>query len=365
MEIYIYLILCILLVLILILLYKYKNDFVYEDFLSYKKCRKYKNNKILENTLKWSDIEKTRTKEWDLYLPCTYTTVEKELKNLDIDNKNQMIFGIDGCDKLVAKDNLWKNFSNNYSRNYLKRFLPDTYILNDDNDMRIFIKKYDKNKMYILKKNIQRKKGIEISNNLSRILDAKNEGFVLVQNYINNLFLINKRKINLRIYLLIICKKNKKKWYISKQGKCLYTNKDYDNKYLDKETYLTSLNLDKKIYNLNPLNLTDLKIYIGKKNYKKLFDRIINICKITKNIFMDKLCNNYNLKDNTKFQLFGLDFIFDFNFNPYLLEFNKGPEMSYINDNDKKIKEKVYKDIFNLVNISGENTISNNEFIEI
>ena len=41
-----------------------------------------------------------------------------------------------------------------------------------------------------------------------------------------NTYMINKRR-NLRIYLLIICKNNKLTSYYYKNGKCIYTNKNY------------------------------------------------------------------------------------------------------------------------------------------
>ena len=37
---------------------------------------------------------------------------------------------------------------------------------------------------------------------------------------------------------------------------------------------------------------------------------------------------NKNSNNNTYFQLFGLDYIFDNDLNVYLLELNKGPDMS-------------------------------------
>ena len=46
----------------------------------------------------------------------------------------------------------------------------------------------------------------------------------------------------------------------------------------------------------------------------------------------------------------------------YLLEFNKGPDMSPKNEIDRQIKTKVQEDMFDLVNLIKS---SNNEFIQI
>ena len=82
------------------------------------------------------------------------------------------------------------------------------------------------------------------------------DNYNIIQKYINDTFLINQRKIVLRIYLLIIYKNKKFKFYIHKTGKCLYTTKDYNKinniKYLNTtyDSFITSMptNLDLSIY---------------------------------------------------------------------------------------------------------------------
>lgn len=342
-----------------------KNRYIYESFLSYTKCDKYKNNNILQNILNKNYIKKTSKNNWDLYIPCTYTHVEKELKNLKTNNKNQKIFGINGSDKLAGKDNLWKIFENKYKRHLLNKILPETYILENQKHMDLFKKNYNKNNIYILKKNLQRKQGIKITKKYEDIIKAKSEDFVVVQKYIKNPYLINNRKVNLRIYILIICKNNESNWYISKLGKCIYANKNYNNNYDELESHITSINLDDIIYNNSPFDLYDLKDYLGNNYFDILFKRIIFICKLTKKCFKSIICEEDRLKDNTKFQLFGLDFIFDTLLKPYLLEFNKGPSMKYINDREKNLKNNIYDDIFDLINIKKLPNNKKNNFIKL
>ena len=361
-------ILYLILFLIIYFIYNIKNKNIYETFLSYTRCNKYKNNYILQNILDQNKINKTITNNWDLYIPCTYTYIEKELKNLNIKNKNQKIFGIDGSDKLAGKDNLWNYLENKYGRNLCLSILPETYILKNRKHMALFKKIYNENNIYILKKNLQQKKGIKITNNYNDIIKSKSENFVVVQKYINNPFLINNRKINLRIYMLIICKNNQSNWYINKLGKCIYANKNYNNNnYNQLESHLTSLNLDYKIYDNNPFDLYELKNYLGEYKYNILFKQIIYICKLLKNCFQSIICIENNLKENLKFQLFGLDFIFDKFLKPYLLELNKGPDMKYNNYKEKNLKTIIYKNIFNLINIQNlpDNKLKINNFIEI
>ena len=329
MNYYLILLIVFLLVIVIYVLFV-KN---HRNHITYYKCHKTRNNKILQNLLDRTNIIKNNN-DWDLYIPRTYTYLQNELNQLKITNNNQKIFGINGCDYLVAKDNLWFYFNQKLGRNNSIKYLPNTYVLKNSKDIDLFINDYNKNKVYLLKKNLQRKMGIKITKDKSEILNASLDNYVVVQEYIQNLYLIQNRKINLRMYLLIICKNNKKYWYISSLGKCLYTNKEYGKHNIyDHEMHLTSLNVSSKIYDTLPLSLEELKLYIGSGHYDVLFSRILEILKKCKLVFNDLICKNSYT--NTYFQLFGIDIVFTKYMIPYLLEINKGPQMKAINKKKK------------------------------
>ena len=353
-----------LLIILLIFFIVKKKNITQEEFKNkkYTKCESSNVRGIMKDIFSKNNIYKSS--DWDVYIPCGYNNVENELKTINTTRDNQIIFGISGCDKIVSKNNIWTLLSNNFGRKKASTIMPETYVLNNSNDMKKFTIDYDPNQKYILKKNIQRKKGILMTNNLSQILNSKNQGYKVVQKYLSDIFLINKRKINLRIYILIKCINGNISAYMHTQGKCIYTNKDYDPKKLDFESNITSYNLDLDIYKINPLTLEDLKKYFQENNfdYNQFFNKIIEIMKLTIQASSKQLCQLKSLSDNVMFQLFGVDIIFDNNLNPYLLEFNKGPDMSPKNDIDRIIKTKVQEDMFDLVNlIKGQN----NQFIQI
>ena len=77
-----------------------------------------------------------------------------------------------------------------------------------------------------------------------------------------------------------------------------------------------------KIY----LRVNILKILINLM-FKIKTDRLSNEIK-------NKIFKSRNIRRHTTFQLFGCDIILDQNLNPYILEFNKGPEMTPKNDED-------------------------------
>ena len=69
------------------------------------------------------------------------------------------------------------------------------------------------------------------------------------------------------------------------------------------------------------------------------------------------------MKNTLCFQHFGADVVFDNNFNPYLLEFNKGPDMSPKDNDDSIMKKTVYFDIFNKVKIINKLFYNNNFYL--
>jgi hypothetical protein len=170
-----------------------------------------------------------------------------------------------------------------------------------------------------------------LTKKLKEILEAKEKKYTLVQDYKNDLLLINNRKLNLRIYLLLTLKNGLLEAYINRNGTCIYSNKDYDDSTLDFENNITSYNLDLKIYDTNPLTLKQLRTYLldnGYENPDVLFERINEKMRLVVDAIKPHMGKKGNLKNNLCVQVFGTDFIVDKNLNPFLLECNKGPDMS-------------------------------------
>lgn len=360
------------LLLILILLYlifpnkkNYSENF--DNNLKYYRCNDKKLGIITNNIFNHNNITKTNNNDWIIYMPCGYNYVENELKNISKQKNinNKYIFGINGCDNIVSKNEIWNQLVKCYGFEFASTLMPQTFILYNTKNMEIFKNKfYDKKNIYILKKNVQRKEGLKLTNNLNEILNAKNDNYKVVQKYMTNLYLINKRKVNMRIYLLIIIKKDKKYFYLSSLGKCIYTKKEYNNDNFDFESNITSYNLDLDVYKTNPRSFLELRRFInyeGKHSeilFKLIHSKMVYICKcIEKSVYQSN-----NIYGATSFQLFGLDFIFDNNLNPYLLEMNKGPDMIPKDEIDTKLKTKIQLDMFNKIGLLNS---KNNSFFLI
>ena len=364
-----YFILIILLIVIFLFIYNvrmfnnntenFDNGTVITQNYKYYRCNNRMLGTILKDIFDKNNITQSND-DWNIYVPCGYNNVEDELKKILINNKdkNKYIFGVNGCDTIVSKNKIWESLVNCYGRKDASTLMPESYVLDDPNEMEIFRKNFNpsQNEIYILKKNIQRKEGLKLTKDYFEILDGVKDDYKVAQKYIRNLYLINGRKINLRVYLLIIIKNNKTYFYLCKIGKCIYTNKKYNDNDLDFESNITSYNLDMSVYKDSPRHFSELIEYINENNKNnkdgnKLFNNIellmkkVSLC-LSKNLYQSK-----NIDGSITFQLFGTDVIFDEDLHPYLLEMNKGPDMSPRDDIDNTMKNKVQKDMLKSVGI--------------
>ena len=321
--------------------------------------------------------QKKNNKDWHLYFPCGYNDAEEEIKRIDIKDNSQKIFIIDGCDYIVSKFTLWQILKRYYGREQASKILPNSFLSQKKNDMDQFWLFYNnqinKNSLskFILKKDVQRKEGINIVRSRSDIEKIiKNENYVL-QEYLRDPFIIDGHKVNLRYYLLIVCKPNNvKEGYIHLNGVTHYTLDKYDDESLDFYKNITSSYEEReeyeKIYENNPFSVNDFHVYLKNNNYdfEIYMKNLINCLRLMLDATQNYFCNE--LKNNIKFQLFGCDIAPDKYLNVRLLELNKGPNFIPRNKKDKDVKSKVVNDLLDL--IDDQNIIDleeENDFIKI
>lgn len=327
---------------------------------TYYKCEEKYHNRPTAEVLIDSSIERVDDyKECDLYIPCGYNLVEMELYIIKDLKPTTIIYGIVGCDNIVSKNNIWDILENQYGRKDAVNYMPLTFVVDNDEHLLELRENHSKGDKYILKKNVQRKKGLFITDSIDYIMkNANSEGFIIIQKYIKEPLLINKRKLNIRIYVAIVYKSRKTRLYLYYEGKCIYTNKDYLSEGVDDdfERNITSFNLDNDIYLKNPLLLEDLRIYLNNVGTNNTGDKLLeDIYVLIKNVCLPmkpEICNNYpNIIDNTCFQLFGGDVIVTRDYKPLLLEFNKGPSMTTEIVKDQQMKKGLIDDTFKLAGV--------------
>jgi len=316
-------------------------------------------------------------KNWNICLPCTYDNTQLEIDNMT-EKKDAKYFIISNCDNMTAKNWLWKNVYEYYGREKAETMMPKTYLLFEQEDLKRFENDYRKDKLYIMKKNIQRQEGIKITNNLEEIKKGIESEFVIVQDLIQNPYIINGRKTNMRFYVLIVCKSGDISVYVHKDGFMYYTKDMFIKNSPNEGPNITTGYIDREIYKENPLTHYDLREYLDKNDrilssmerHLKLrggklssiyFSRIYKLLSDIFTAFIGKICNGEKLYNNVTFQLFGIDIAMNDNYNPMIMEVNKGPDMEAKDERDSNLKHKVVQDIMQIINVAE----GDNDFIQV
>lgn len=348
----------VLLLLLVFVVCDCKENFEGKKALKYYRCDKAPINKATKEIFEEEGITKTKdSKEADIYLTCGYNGVEREYDTIP---DNDYIHAIKGGDKIVAKNGLWSLMKNHYGRDEATKYVPNTYLLASVAD-KLELLKNTKDNIYILKKNLQRQEGLKFAKrkelSVANLNGLKNEDYVLIQEYLDDPFLINGRKVNMRVYLLIVIKDNVKYGYVYTDGFMYYTKKGY--KYsTDPDEGITTGYIDRKTYEENPMTHSDLRQFLIDKgyNYKLLFSNIqLLIGKV-----LDAISPALeSTKGKVNYQLFGLDVQPDPQFNVKLIEVNKGPSLQTMDKKDAKVKSKLQQDIYKTIGIKDN---INNQF---
>lgn len=317
--------------------------------------------KNFETTCNVSDTTKRAFDELDniissnnkYIIPCEYNTCEKQIKTYE-NTRGNKIYIIDGCDIIGSKLQLWRAIRDKWLSE-ANKIMPTTFILNDEiNDFKNhykIVKQQNPNFMFVLKNYKQRQEGIKLVSELKDIENAYKDGFYLVQDYLYNPFLINKRKINMRYYLIVVCRNKGIEGYIYNDGFMYYTPDFYDPNKLNFNAHITTGYIDRKVYDENPLTHQDFRKYLLDNKYDvSTFDN--NVIKLMNKVMFSlesKLCKNNKLDQNIRFELFGVDVAPLANLDTYIIEINKGPDVGAKDERDKLLKINMQKGIFKII----------------
>lgn len=310
--------------------------------------------------------------------------------------------------QLGRKDNLWKNFNrmkNLFDKDF--NFVPRTFIFPEDKNK--FHKVYDKEKMYIIKPVASsRGRGIKLLTKLRSIPER-----CLVSEYISNPLVINNKKFDLRLYV-VITSYNPLKIYLYDEGLVRFASEDYE--ILDEDEYIVNEDNDnddedeennnksaKKIFNKNKFghitnytinkssenfdknvsdsnqcigskwSLTALKKYFSENNlnfsatWEKVKDLVIKSVLLNADETIQTV-RELTDKRNNLFELYGFDVLLDVDLNSWLLEVNLNPSLNCETNLDLKIKTTLVTDIMNLIGLIPYNHLekraySNNKVI--
>jgi len=220
--------------------------------------------------------------------------------------------------------------------------------------------------VWLLKRiNLNRGREIRVLSDIGTILNeietSKKENkfnYLIIQKYIEAPFLYNRRKFDIRIWVLFtfISKTYKFEVFVFKEGHlkaCSETfNLDSDDLYV----HLTNYSVQKynknfsKIEIGNEISFETFQKELDKrgdgKNFKKdVLPKIIKIIAISANASKNKI--NILSRKNC-FEIFGYDFILDKNFEPFLLEINTNPGLEISSPLIEMLVPRMIDDAFRL-----------------
>ena len=340
---------------------------------------KYMMTKTFKTVLDKNNLKETKDDDYVIYFPCTYNKIDDEIKAVKPKKSDQRIFIVNNADELSSKSSIWKNLVSKYGRDGAKKIMPTTYVLYDSNDVDLLKKEYNKYNIYILKKNIQRQEGLKITKDLDKMVNGYKDGYVVAQELLQDPYTINGRKINMRFYLLLVCKNNEVSAYAHEEGFMYYTKVHFVKGSLSDDTNITTGYIDRKVYEENPLTLGDFRNYLD-NNHRKLtpieisymeqnvllsalvFNRIYDLLRKVVIAVSHTTCIDSHLKSNITFQLFGADIALNDKLEPQLMEVNKGPDLGTKDERDGNIKHGVVTDVFKILKVLPNN---GHKFIKI
>ena len=271
---------------------------------------------------------------------------------------NYKIFAINGMDMLANKKVLADKLGHT-------DIVPVSYQL-DNNDMKK--KLVDENyegRTYILKRNVQRQDGLLITQDLNYIVNkAWSDNYVVAQELLQDPYLVNGRKINLRVYLLIVIRNNLCDWYIYNDGFIYYSPEYFKKGDISNEVNITSGLKDRAIYKENPLTHKDLYKTMQINDAVKLQKNMRNCFAKMYDIYRPDLVNANKGSPGLKWCLYGCDIAPNEHLDIKLIECNKGPSLDKKDDRDGALKYGMVRDAFSVVNIISDNTHPEN-FVKV
>lgn len=272
--------------------------------------------------------------------------------------------------QLSRKDNLYNNYMkmhNKFPKEYT--YMPETYIF--PRDQEIFSEKVpelnlnDKDHLWLIKPVASsRGRGIRLLTDLNNIPKK-----TLISHYICNPHLINGKKYDLRLYLLITgyCPL---KIYLFNNGLARFCSEEYNldpEKMSDRYIHLTNYSINKTSVNFekndstndefgNKWTLLTLRKYFEEngidfdKIWVKIKDIIIKIILTVTDCAIQTL-QQFKLSSCNLFELYGVDILLDNELTPWLMEVNLNPSLNCDSELDLKVKSRLLTDIFNIIGV--------------
>merc|ERR1711892_266507 len=244
-------------------------------------------------------------------------------------------------------------------------FLPKTYILPEDKDELTKVLEKSRKAMIVKPPNWFCGIGIKLINRIEDI--PSKESKMVVQEYIDNPFLIRGLKFDLRLYVLLTSI-DPVKLYIYEEGLVRFATEEYtnspeeiSNNFIHLTNYSVNKDSDEFVYNESPgdytghkWNVSTLWKYLSEVlgiDWRPVWEQTKEICLKT------VLCGHQHIKREVAsqvkseyncYKLLGFDVFYDADLKPWLLEVNTNPTLLE-SSVDSYVNSSMLPEMFNLV----------------
>lgn len=274
--------------------------------------------------------------------------IDDYMKSVKFPKLCSHVYGVAGSDIMASKSSLVVRMRERLPNRICNEVLPVSYIL--PKDIPLMLLEANPGDIWILKKNVQRQEGQLITDNIGVLEASAQDGsFVVAQKMLRDPFLVNGRKINLRVYLLVVGDR----FYYYTNGFMYYTPKQFRYS-TDKDEVITTGYIDRRVYEENPLTLQDFKGWLGAERGDLLFRNIHQTIGLIQATFVEYLREANKSVQPTRFLIYGVDLAPDSNLDIKIMEINKGPDLGYKDQRDAAVKLNMVKDALALVGLGTE-----------
>lgn len=247
---------------------------------------------------------------------------------------------------IVSREKCINSCLNKHSRKYCGNFLPDTYRINNKDDMIQLNNNFNNEDWFIAKETwSEQRRGLKLIQK-KNINNKTVKGYDEIQKLVLNSFKINNRVFHIRIYIIVDCHKG---IYFFNDGIMIYCKEKFDKNNICRENIITA-SLKSGYQNKSfcdkhklPKTLTEFYLYLKKNNMSSELLKN-NIVKSLKKYFsLFKFCKKDPPENFKTKHLFGPDIIIQENLDCKILEVNTAPDLFFRNKNLELEYQRVIK----------------------
>jgi hypothetical protein len=271
--------------------------------------------------------------DWDLFLPTDTGEYLREVASVLPSRVDQWIGAIPDSYWMSNKANLWELLRQ--AGPEAAALMPESWLVRRPAELADLQSRWRPGDRLILKDPTrQRREGLRLCDNLSQVPVAADEGFFVAQRLAEDLLLIGGRRFHLRAWIVIIHQAERFWFWVYRDGRLIYApapaTEDGVGAWLTRSVGSHALPAG------FPFLLSELA---------PPMEPIMALLQEVARLLLPRLRQAWSLGWNPAVQLFGADLLLREGGGAYILECNRGPDMTAKCRRDEALKRSVIADL--------------------